>query len=100
MIQFKAQIDMINIDGVAPKEILEHDGDWVTIEFNDKKVPTATEFISKFKQAFKEKTGIAPYDDRFEGECAVAYVDGFVDMWLDETTDDALKEEFEIRASA
>ena len=100
MIQFKAQIDMINIDSVAPKEILEHDGDWVTVEFNDKNVPTATEFISKFKQAFKEKTGIAPYDDRFEGECAVAYVDGFVDMWLDETTDDAVKEEFEIRVSA
>ena len=100
MIQFKAQIDMINIDGIAPKEILEHDGDWVTVEFNNKKAPTAAEFISKFKQAFKEKTGIAPYDDQFGGECAVAYVDGFVDMWLDETTDDAVKEEFEIRASA
>lgn len=100
MIQFQAQIDMINIDGVAPKEILEHDGDWVTVEFDGKEAPTATEFISKFKQAFKEKTGIAPYDDKFGGECAVAYVDGFVDMWLDETTDDAVKEEFEIRASA
>lgn len=100
MIQFKAQIDMINLEGAAPEEILKHDGDWVTVEFDSKRVPTASEFISKFKQAFKEKTGVAPYDDRFNGECATAYVDGFVDMFLNETTDDAVKEEFEIRATA
>ena len=100
MIKFNAQIDMINIEGQAPDEVLEHDGDWVTVEFDEKKVPTASEFISKIKQAFKERTGITPYDDKFNGECATAYVDGFVDMFLDETTDDAVKEEFEIRATA
>lgn len=67
--RFEAQIDMINIEGLTDTG---NDGYVVQVGFDH--VPSAEELKDTVKKEFKAKIGIAPYDDAFKGERAVAYV--------------------------